>query len=89
MLGLRYPIRGIKVKGGEWEHGDLSYEEIQSLKTNFLFRAFALFSDFNTFNVLPHGQGTLAERPTVLEAIKILKEEENLWQQWEWEKNKK
>lgn len=89
MLGLRYPIRGIQTKEGEWEYGDLSYEEIQALRTDFLFRAFALFSDFNTFNVLPHGQGTLAERPTVLEAIRILKEEDGLWQQWEMEKNRK
>lgn len=87
-LGLGYPIRGIK-KDGEWEHGSLSIEEIQSLKTDFLFRAFAVFSDFNVFGCLPHGQGTLGERPTVLEAIRILKEEDNLWQMWEMDKNKK
>lgn len=87
MLDLGYPIRGIK-RDGEWEHGSLSIEEIQALKTDFLFKAFAIFSDFNVFNVLPHGQGTLAERPTVLEAIKILKEEESLWQAWEMDKMK-
>ena len=88
LLGVGYPIRGIKNKEGEWEYGSLSIEEIESLKTDFLYRAFALFSDFNTFNVLPHGGGTLDERPTVLEAIKILKEEESLWQAWEMDKNK-
>lgn len=89
MLGLRFPIRGIKTKEGKWEYGDLSYDEIQSLRTDFLFRAFALFSDFNVFQVLPHGKGTLDERPTVLEAIKILKEESDMWQAWEMEKNRK
>ena len=89
LMETGYPIRGIKNNEGEWEYASLSYGEIQALKTNFLFRAFALFSDFNTFNVLPHGGGTILERSTVLEALKILKEEASLWDAWEMEKKSK
>lgn len=87
LLEIRYPIRGLKGEGDEWEISDLSYEEIQELKTDFLFRSFSLFSDYSCFKVLPHGKGTMDERPTVIEALKILSEEENLWDAWEREKS--
>lgn len=88
LLGLEYPIRGIKNTEGEWEYGSISLDEAEELKTSFLFRAFALYGDWQTFGVLPHGGGTLDERSTYLQAMKILKEEENGWQQMEMEKDR-
>lgn len=64
-------------------------DDIEALKTPFLFKAIKLYNEYNTFEVLPHGQGTLAEKPTVIEIIQIFKQEENAWDAWEREKHSK
>lgn len=84
MLGLQYPIRGYEGEFGE-EIGALSIDEVNELKTPFLTRAIALYSEWQTFGVLPHGKGTLDESPAYLRAMSILKEEETLWQAYEME----
>lgn len=89
MLGITYGIRGIQTSRGKWEHGALTMDEIEALKTPFLFQALHLYKDFNVFEMLPHGKGTLDEKPTITEIISILREEENSWQAWENEKRSK
>ena len=88
MLGLQYPIRGYEGEFGE-EIGALSIDEVNELRTPFLSRAISLYSEWQTFGVLPHGRGTLGEPPAYLRAMAILKEEENLWQAYEMEQRNK
>lgn len=88
LLGLEHPIRGYTDENGN-EMSGLTYEEIQELKTPFLFRAFTLFSEWQVFGVLPHGRGTLDEPPAYIDAMMILKDEDNQWQMWEMENQRK
>lgn len=87
LLGVKYGIRGIKVNGG-WQNCELTMDEIEELKTPLLYMAFSVYNNYNTFECLPHGKGTLAERPTITQIISILKQEENAWDRWESEKNR-
>lgn len=89
ILGITYEgdLRGDDTEDGEVSPLCLTWEDIQNLKTPFFARAMAIYNDFEVFNVLPHGKGTLDERPTVLEAIKILKAEDSKWQIYQMEKN--
>lgn len=48
-----------------------------------------LYNEWKTFNVLPHGRGTMDERRTVIQALSVLEDESNSWDRWEWEKEKK
>lgn len=86
-MGATYGIRGIK-EDGKWEYGALTLKEIAGLKTPFFFRAVMLYNDYNTFEILPHGKGTLDERPTVTQIISILKQEENAFTAWENERRR-
>ena len=89
ILGITYEgdLRGDDTDDGEIAPLRLTWDDIQNLKTPFFYRAMSLYNDFEVFNVLPHGKGTLEERPTVLKAIKILKIEDNKWQNYQMEKN--
>lgn len=83
LLGLSFPIRGLRDSEDKPVFETLSLDEVAELRSDFLFRAFALYQDWQVFGVLPHGGGTLDERASYLQAMKILKEEESAWQSWE------
>lgn len=89
IMGITYEgdLRGDDTDNGEIAPLRLTWDDIQNLKTPFFSRALSLYNDFVMFNVLPHGKGTLDERPTVLEAIRILKIEDDKWQNYQMEKN--
>jgi hypothetical protein len=87
-----YPIRGIHditADGKEEGRNALTFDEIQGLKTPFLFGAVDLFNTFKAFKTLPHGQGTLNERATVLTALRIMLNEEQEYDAWEIDKGRK
>ena len=88
ILGLTYEgdLRGTEDENGSIVPLCLTWEDIQNLKTDFFAAAIELYSNYSAFKTLPHGAGTQAERPSVLEAIKILMSEDNLWQIWKMEK---
>ena len=88
ILGITYEgdLRGIEDEKGVIVPLELSWENIVDCRTDFLAIAFSLYSDWVVFKVLPNGKGTRDERPTVLEALKILSSEDNQWQCWEMEK---
>lgn len=88
ILGITYEgdLRGIEDEKGVIVPLELSWENIVDCRTDFLSIAFSLYSDWVVFKVLPNGKGTRDERPTVLEALKILSSEDNQWQCWEMEK---
>lgn len=90
ILGITYEgdLRGTEDDEGNLVPLCLTWEDIQNLKTEYFSRAIALYSDYNAFKVLPHGKGTNEERPTVLEALKIIMSEENLWEAWQMEKSR-
>lgn len=90
ILGITYEgdLRGTEDDEGNLVPLCLTWEDIQNLKTEYFSRAIVLYSDYNAFKVLPHGKGTNAERPTVLEALKIIMSEENLWEAWQMEKSR-
>lgn len=86
---MPYQIPGIEVvdEDGHTEvmYEWITYEEIQGCITPFLAASLELYSNFVLLGVLPHGQGTLGERETVIEILKILKSEDNRYQNWEME----
>ena len=84
---MTYPIRGYKDKDGE-EIGALTYYEIQELQTPFLYASLLLYNNFKTFG-LPHGGGWTQERGTVIEILRILESEANLYDQYEMDKDLK
>ena len=88
ILGITYEgdLRGIEDESGSIVPLELSWDDISNCKNEFLSRAFSLYSDWAVLKVLPHGRGTYDERPTVIEVIKLLSGEDNLWQCWEMEK---
>lgn len=90
ILGITYEgdLRGTEDEEGNIVPLSLSWEDIQNLKTEFFSAAIGLYSDYTAFKILPHGKGTCDERPTVLEALKILMSEDNLWQAWQMEKDR-
>lgn len=88
-IGIPIPIRGIQDETGKWHYGTLTYKQIKELNTSFLVASIGLYNDYAAFNVLPHGKGTMAERSTVIQILKILKQEDNLFQSWELEKKMK
>ena len=79
----------MEIEPGRWDYGELTKDEIAELDTTFAARAFALYNEWKTFNVLPHGRGTMDERRTVLTALFIIEEEAHAWDRWEMEKTKK
>ncbi len=82
---LMYPLRGIK-EGSEWILGAVTYDDIESLKTDFFYSAYELYINFEMFgNAL--GKGWSEERRTVLDIVKIFKCEENAFDAWEMEKH--
>ena len=90
ILGITYEgdLRGTEDEEGNIVPLSLSWEDIQNLKTEFFAEAIRLYSDYTAFKILPHGKGTRDERPTVLEVLKILMSEDNLWQAWQMEKDR-
>lgn len=81
---LMYPLRGIK-EGSEWTLAAVTFDDIESLKTDFFFSAYELYVNFAIFgNAL--GKGWADERKTVLDIVKIFKCEENAFDAWEMEK---
>ena len=69
--------------------GFILRREAVDLHTDFFRFSWVLFVRWKTFNVLPHGKGTLDERNTTLEILRILNEEEHLFDSWEQEKRQK
>lgn len=69
------------------EYGRLTQLEVNSLDTPFFRASMTLYSDFKVFGCLPHGHGTLAERQTVLDIIKVLSNEEARYENWRMEKS--
>ncbi len=84
---LQYPLRGIK-EHGEWTLAAVTWEDIDSLKTDFFFLAYELYTNYSLFGN-SQGQGWASERKTVLDIIKIFKAEENGFDAWEMEKRNK
>lgn len=84
MLG--YEMVGIQNKDGGWDYIRLWFKDIQALKTSFLFSAINLYRDYSTFNILPHGKGTLHENATIIEILQIMKEEETKYKNYMQEK---
>jgi len=82
-------VRGIEEPNGQWSYGSLTQKQIKCLNTPFLAASLRLYNNFAAFKVLPHGKGTMDERSTVLEILKILQSEENAFTAWEMEKNRK
>ena len=82
-----YPLRGIK-DHGKWTLAAVSWEDIDSLKTDFFFLAYELYTNYSLFGTA-HGDGWAEERKTVLDIIKIFKSEENGFDAWEMEKRTK
>lgn len=48
-----------------------------------------LYNEWSVFKILPHGKGTMNERQTVLDIIRILTGEENRFNNWDLERNRK
>lgn len=86
-VGMPYPIRGIE-ENNKWTYSTLTYDQMQALNTPFLIASINLYGNYSAFNTLPHGMGTLSERQSVLDILKILRQEENLFDAWEREKSK-
>ena len=84
---LMYPLRGIK-EHGKWTLAAVTWEDIDSLKTDFFFLAYELYTNYSLFGNAGGG-GWANERRTVLEIIKIFKAEENGFDAWEMEKKSK
>ena len=84
---LMYPLRGIKEQG-KWTLAAVTYDDIDSLKTDFFFLAYELYTNYSLFGNAGGG-GWANERRTVLEIIKIFKAEENGFDAWEMEKRSK
>ena len=84
---LMYPLRGIKEQG-KWTLAAVTWEDIDSLKTDFFFLAYELYTNYSLFGNAGGG-GWANERRTVLEIIKIFKAEENGFDAWEMEKRSK
>ena len=82
-----YPLRGIK-DHGKWTLAAVTWEDIESLKTDFFFFAYELYTNYSLFGNA-HGDGWAEERKTVLDIIKIFKSEENGFDAWEMEKRSK
>ena len=79
----------MKIRGFYDENGNLINlifkVDVQVLRTTFFARAWQVYSNWTLFKKLPHGKGTLKENNTTIEIIRILTEEEQLWDRWEWE----
>lgn len=67
----------------------MMFDEAQDLATPFLMASIKIFKEWSVFKTLPHGQGTLGERQTYLDIIKILQGEENGYSNWEMERSRK
>lgn len=81
---LMYPLRGIR-EGNDWILAAVTFDDIESLKTEFFFSAYEMYLNFSVFGN-PHGNGWAGERKVVLDIIKIFKSEENEFDAWEMEK---
>ncbi len=86
IIGIPYPLRGIKKEEG-WEHEVVTYPEIQELKTPFLSKALLLYNNYKLFG-LPHGKGYMKERGVILDVIRIIEDEVNSFDIWEMERKK-
>lgn len=64
------------------------FSELFEYKTEFLALSMQLFNNWRIFKALPHGKGTRHERESVLQILRILKEEETLFDEWEREREK-
>ncbi len=82
-----YPLRGIKEQG-KWILAAVTYDDIESLKTDFFFQAYELYTNHELFGNAGGG-GWGGERRIVLEIIKIFKAEENGFDAWEMERRSK
>lgn len=61
-------------------------KDIREYANEFFYRSLKLWSDFEKFQILPHGKGTMHERETTLQIIKALSAAQNEYDQWEREK---
>ena len=84
---MTYPIRGYSEDDGT-EIGALTYDQVQELKTPFLYMAINLYNNFKIFG-LPHGKGWVEERGTVVDILRLLESEANLYDRFEIEKSSK
>ena len=78
-------IRSVKDDDGKEIHV-LPLSLVNQTDTPFLTYSLVLFNNWKRFKVLPHGQGTLAERQSVLEILTILDQEYNAFEEWEHER---
>lgn len=67
----------------------MMYDEAQDLATPFLMASLRIYNEWAVFKTLPHGQGTMGERQTYLEIIRILHQEENGYSNWEMERSRR
>jgi len=81
---IMYPLRGIK-EGSNWILAAVTFDDIESLKTEFFFHAYEVYANFSVFGN-SWGTGWGNERKVILEIIKIFKSEENAFDNWEREK---
>ena len=80
---------GYKIRGFYDAEGNtvnlLFKTDAQVLRTRFFSRAWETYSNWSLFKALPHGKGTLRENNVTISIIRILTEEEQLWDRWEWD----
>ena len=67
----------------------MMWGEAQELETPFLLASLRLYKEWSCFKILPHGKGTLDERQSVINIIRILSEEENRYSNWELDRSRK
>lgn len=79
-----YPIYWRNQDGKRW----VKRSEIINYFTDTWHTAVGLWSDFKLFG-LPHGGGPMGERPMVIQAIRIVEEEKNLYELREAEEREK
>ena len=78
----RFHAASLRLMGIGKDYTVLTQEEVNGLDTPFLRASFALYNRWKLLGALPHGQGTLGERNTVLEILEALEGESNRFEGW-------
>lgn len=73
---------------GEDETDVMTYEQAQILDTPFFAASLDLYLNWAVFKILPHGKGTMHERQSVIEILRILNSEDNKYQSWDMKRDK-
>lgn len=79
-------MRGLQTGQDEWEYGGLAQVEIDVLDTAFFRVSMQRFNEWMICKVLPHGKGTMHERQSILDIIRVITGESNEFDMWEHEK---